>query len=365
VADRKGEDREGRAPEELLPGAAIGYRHLIESLPAITHLSRLDPTASTIYISPQVEDVTGYASAEWVADSELWTRLLHPDDRARLLAANEAHVQLGRAISEDYRLVARDGRVVWIHEESHAIRGKDGTLLGSQGILTDITERVRDEEHHRRQARAHARLVQQLVEAQEAERARMARVIHDDAIQVLTAIGLRVELLAGDLREGAEDATLRATNEAVRRAIERLRSVLVELEPPALDREGLVGAILPLLREMQPQGSPRWEVENLLPKEPPNTIRLVAYRIAQEAILNVRKHSRARNVSIRFETSEGGLLVTIQDDGVGFDPSKPDPIPLGNRGLNSMRDRAEAAGGLTVVDSLPGHGTTVRLWLPM
>jgi signal transduction histidine kinase len=102
-----------------------------------------------------------------------------------------------------------------------------------------------------------------------------------------------------------------------------------------------------------------------LPKEPPNTIRLVAYRIAQEAILNVRKHSRARNVSIRFETSEGGLLVTIQDDGVGFDPSKPDPIPLGNRGLNSMRDRAEAAGGLTVVDSLPGHGTTVRLWLPM
>jgi PAS domain S-box-containing protein len=348
VADRKGEDREGRAPEELLPGAAIGYRHLIESLPAITHLSRLDPTASTIYISPQVEDVTGYASAEWVADSELWTKLLHPDDRARLLAANEAHVQLGRAISEDYRLVARDGRVVWIHEESHAVRGEDGTLLGSQGILTDITERVRDEEHHRRQARAHARLVQQLVEAQEAERARMARVIHDDAIQVLTAIGLRVELLAGDLREGAEDATLRATNEAVRRAIERLRSVLVELEPPALDREGLVGAILPLLREM-----------------PPNTIRLVAYRVAQEAILNVRKHSRARNVSIRFETSEGGLLVTIQDDGVGFDPSKPDPIPLGNRGLNSMRDRAEAAGGLTVVDSLPGHGTTVRLWLPM
>jgi two-component system NarL family sensor kinase len=79
----------------------------------------------------------------------------------------------------------------------------------------------------------------------------------------------------------------------------------------------------------------------------------------------VRKHSRAGNVSIRFETSEKGLIVTIQDDGVGFDPSKPDAIPLGNRGLNAMRDRAEAAGGLTVIDSLPGHGTTVRLWPPM
>jgi PAS domain S-box-containing protein len=360
-----GQGDDEAVPETQLPGAAVGYRQLIESIPAITHLSRLDPSASTIYISPQVEAVTGYGPSQWLGDRDTWRKLLHPEDRARMLAANDTHVRTGEPITEEYRLVTRDGRVVWIHEESRVLRDEAGRPVGSQGILLDITARKSAEEELRRRVEAQRGLLDQLTSAQEAERARMARVVHDDAIQVLTAIGVRTELLAAEEHDSTSSAGLHKSADAVHDAIERLRSLVMELEPAVLERDGLVRAILLYLRQTEDQDGPSWGVENLLGDEPPSSIRTIAYRIAQEGISNVRKHSRARRAGIRFEPSEDGLLVTIHDDGIGFDPSSLDAIPLGHLGLRAMRERAEVAGGLCEVDSLPGRGTTVRFWLPM
>jgi PAS domain S-box-containing protein len=132
-------------PQDLPTAAAIAYRTLIEQIPAATPLSRLDAAASTIFISPQIEAMTGYSSDEWIADRALWAKLLHPDDRARMLAANAEHTSSGRPFSQEYRLIARDGRTVWVREESRVFKDERGRPVGSQGIIVDISEGKRVE----------------------------------------------------------------------------------------------------------------------------------------------------------------------------------------------------------------------------
>ena len=94
-------------PRDFVRRTADAYRTLVEQIPAVTHLSRLDSVASTVFISPQVAEMTGYGPDEWVADGHLWTRLLHPEDRDRVLAANRRHIFTAEPFGEEYRLIAR------------------------------------------------------------------------------------------------------------------------------------------------------------------------------------------------------------------------------------------------------------------
>jgi PAS domain S-box-containing protein len=128
-------------PQEFVPRAGDAYRTLIEQIPAATHLSRLDDVSSTIYISPQIRDMTGYTPEEWFDDRHLWTRLLHEDDRDRVLKANKRHIASGEPFNEEYRLVARDGSIVWIKEESRVLVDEHGRPIASQGVMLDISDR--------------------------------------------------------------------------------------------------------------------------------------------------------------------------------------------------------------------------------
>lgn len=132
--------------EEALRDAEVRYRMLVEHIPAVMHISRLDEVASTVYISPQVETMTGYMAREWLEDPNLWPKLLHPEDCERVLAANARHIRTGEPVSEEYRLVAQDGREVWIREESVILRDDAGRPVSSQGIMLDITDHKRAEE---------------------------------------------------------------------------------------------------------------------------------------------------------------------------------------------------------------------------
>jgi len=124
----------------------VQYRSLVEHIPAIVYLDATDETSSAIYTSPQIETMLGYSSDEWVADPQLWVKLLHPDDRERVLAENERTNKTGERFSIEYRMVARDGRVVWVHDEAVLARDAAGQPLYWQGVLFDITERKRTEE---------------------------------------------------------------------------------------------------------------------------------------------------------------------------------------------------------------------------
>ena len=116
------------------------YRSIVEHIPAVTYIDALDDAASTLYMSPQVEALLGYAPDEWMSDPDLWLRILHPDDRARASAENQRHNETGESFSLDYRMYRKDGKIVWIRDEARMIRDDRGVPTFSLGVMIDVTE---------------------------------------------------------------------------------------------------------------------------------------------------------------------------------------------------------------------------------
>ena len=122
------------------------YRSMVENGPAITYIDGVDESASTVYISSQVERILGYTPHEWRSDPDLWPRILHPDDRTRALAENERHNETGEPFKMEYRMVAKDGRIVWVHDEATIVRDERGVPRYSHGVMVDISDRKGAEE---------------------------------------------------------------------------------------------------------------------------------------------------------------------------------------------------------------------------
>lgn len=127
----------------------VPYRMLVERVPAVIYLDVPDEVSSALYVSPQVEDMLGYAREEWLTDPELWVKTLHSDDREHVLAEHEHARETGETFISEYRLVARDGRVVWVRDEATLSRDEEGRPRFWQGIAVDITERKLAEEARR------------------------------------------------------------------------------------------------------------------------------------------------------------------------------------------------------------------------
>jgi len=122
------------------------FRSVVEEGPAVTYIDAIDDSASSIYVSPQIETLLGYAPQEWCNDPGLWPRALHPDDRARALAENARHNETGEPFRLEYRMFAKDGRVVWVHDAARVVCDDRGMPRYSHGVMIDISERKRTEE---------------------------------------------------------------------------------------------------------------------------------------------------------------------------------------------------------------------------
>lgn len=125
--------------EEQAQAAERRYRSLVETLPAVVYIDHLDDRASNVYTSPYSEQLLGYSTEDWNTDPGLWVKILHPEDRERAIAAQVEHVETGESYDQIYRLIARDGRVVWVRDMAVVVHDEDGTPLYSQGVLLDIT----------------------------------------------------------------------------------------------------------------------------------------------------------------------------------------------------------------------------------
>jgi PAS domain S-box-containing protein len=137
---------ERKRTEEKLREAEAKYRTLVEQIPAVTYVAALDEVSSAIYMSPQTEDILGTAPEEWLADPELFVKLLHPEDREQVLSEHVRANSTGAPFKLEYRLRSRDGRVVWVRDESMVVRDEEGGPLFRQGVLLDITDRKEAEE---------------------------------------------------------------------------------------------------------------------------------------------------------------------------------------------------------------------------
>ncbi len=244
-------------------------------------------------------------------------------ENARLVAALEARTEAAEEVTEELRRAVR--------------------LLGSS-----IAQR-----------RA---LVRRLARAQEDERSRIAVEIHDDSIQVLTGVGLKLQLLRRLVSGAAATDILDDLEQTVASATDRLRHVLFDLRPPALELKGLALSVEELADRLLAPSGCQVSVRSMLGRPPSSLQAAVVYRIAKEALTNVARHAQAVRVDVVFEDRSGGLLLRVSDDGVGFDPA----VTGDDRrfGLPLMREQAELAEGWLTLSSQPGRGTTLEAWVP-
>ena len=197
--------------------------------------------------------------------------------------------------------------------------------------------------------------------AQEAERLRVARELHDEIGQTLTAVTIQAERAAADDPALASAALLRVAD-AVRDSLDEVRRIARELRPEALDDLGLVNALIALCTRIDAQDGPvvRRELQGKLPELSPD-VELVIYRIAQESLTNALRHSGARSATVSLKADAETLTLRVVDDGKGM----PAHLPSGTAGIAGMRERAMLIGGRLSIESRPDHGTEVRLSIPV
>jgi two-component system sensor histidine kinase UhpB len=197
--------------------------------------------------------------------------------------------------------------------------------------------------------------------AQEAERLRVARELHDEIGQTLTAITIQAER-AAESDPAAASAALKQVAEAVRESLDEVRRIARELRPEALDDLGLVNALIALCNRVNVQDGPivQRHLQSALPPLDPD-VELVIYRIAQEGLTNAVRHSGARCATVSLEADAEELALRVADDGSGM----PSHLPDDTAGIAGMRERALLVGGRLSIASRPGGGTEVTLLIPV
>jgi signal transduction histidine kinase len=264
--------------------------------------------------------------------------------------------------SYEVDVIAKDGRRVPVEVSSRAIYD-DGMLVGIQGMARDITERKLAQD-------ALQMFSRQLIEAQEDERRRISRELHDQIGQILTAVKMNLYSVQQVCQSSEAGTYVRDNLEAVDEALRLVRDLSVDLRPPVLDDFGLVTALRWYVARYSKRTGLSVEVAVDLPD--PNErfsreLETACFRIAQEALTNIARHAQANHILVQLARDENSLLLTVKDDGVGFDPHHlPKRAPrVATLGLVSMQERAHAAGGDIKIDSAISKGTVVRFSVPL
>jgi signal transduction histidine kinase len=253
---------------------------------------------------------------------------------------------------ERYSSVAASGRQLWLSFAP--------AILGALALLwlVQIPLAWRAARKLRRGQAERERLLRHAIEASEAERRRIARDLHDGAVQDLAGVSYSLTATAEGVPEPVA-AVLREAAEDTRRTIKELRTLLVDIYPPDLHRTGLAAALRDLVAPLEPRGV-EVTLELSEPVELPNAIETLFYRCAQEALRNVVKHAQANHVLVRVE-SDGRVRLTVEDDGIGLPGDAADQTHFG---LRLLDDLVRDAGGRLEIASNNGRGTRVTVEVP-
>jgi len=322
------------------------------------------------YIGPQVERLLGYQLDQWYTP-DFWLTHIHPEDREWVPAFCEKSGRQGDHFEFDYRMIRADGRVIWVHHIV-SVERLNGQPVRLRGYLLDATQRriaeiaLREREDALRKSHLEVQeLAGRLIHSQEEERRRIARELHDGLSQELAAISIGLSRLKKELQDNQHPPpeSLLNLQEKMLRLAQDVRELSHSLHPAVLEHVGLVAALQGYCDEFQTAAGIRvnftatLEAEEIAPEKA-----LGLYRITQEALQNVGKHSRASEARVTLERDRQALLLEISDNGVGFDPQSA--TRMRNLGLASMQERARLLGGMFDIQSKASIGTTISVRVP-
>jgi PAS domain S-box-containing protein len=298
---------------------------------------------------------------------EQWSERIHLNDRSRVLGhLNEYLAGKRQEFREEYRIRRRDGRWIWVLDRGVALWNDAGQAVRLVGSEKDITERKQAEELLRRHEAQLKELTAKLLAAQERERQRLARELHDDFTQRLAVLAVDIGSLE---RSFSPDPSLRDHLQHLRQAAGQLahdaQAFAYQLHPSLLEHLGLEAAIRDHVDEFRRRtGLSVRYVRRDVPKSLPLDTATCLYRVTQESLQNVHKHAEPSEVLVRLLSTPNGVGVCIRDNGQGFSPDS-DGVPSPGLGLISMEERVHLMKGVFRVRTQPGKGTEVHAWVPV
>ena len=358
VAELEARISERKRAEEALRESEERYRELFENARDAIYVHDLEGRYTSI--NRAAETLSGYTREEILG---------------RNFAEFVAHEHIGRACdcllaklekegetTYEVEVIAKDGRRVPVEVSSRAIY-ENGKLVGVQGTARDITERKQAQDTLRMFSR-------QLIEAQEDERRRIARDLHDQIGQTLTAVKMNLYTVQRFCNGPEAAHCLKDNIDAVDEALRLVRDLSVDLRPPLLDDLGLPTALCWYVDRYEKRAGVTTEVVIELPNQNERFSReleTACFRIAQEALTNVARHARATHVLLQLTRTATTLDMVVRDDGAGFDPAalRKRARRVATLGLVGMQERAHAAGGEIQIHSKIGRGTEVRFTVPV
>jgi PAS domain S-box-containing protein len=285
-------------------------------------------------------------------------KTVHPDDREKILTAANGCTPENPTCHVRYRVIRPDGSVVWLEKNAHAFFDANGTILRMIGMVADITERKLAEE-------AISGMSRRLIEAQEAERARIARDLHDNIGQRLAL--LSVSLDQTKLMNLASPENFTARLEELRKQVQDISSEVYslshELHSAKLRHMDMIHAMRGFCMELSEQQKVDINFGHRnIPESVPPEISICLFRVLQEALRNAVKHSKVRIFDVEARGTSGAIVLTVRDTGHGFDPEH---ARKGHGlGLTSMQERLNLVNGELSIHSQPNRGTSVQARVP-
>jgi PAS domain S-box-containing protein len=350
--------------DEKLRQAERRYRTVADFTYDWEYWENLDGTLE--YVSPSCERISGYSVQDFMENPSLFREIIVPEDCGiwdQYVCDSKRDLTLKEV---QFRIKNKDGDIRWIEHASQPVIDHQGSLLGFRASNRDITVRKQSEDALQASREKAEMLAIKLLSAQEAERARIARELHDDIAQRLAFLNVEVDKL--EMKNESLPKPVRETLRQIGRDIGGISSdiqmISRRLHPTTLDVLGLVRSIeiecrnFTRLREIPATLDLDDGLQNLSKK-----ISLCTYRILQEGLGNIVRHAKATAIQVTLSKKNDTLHLLIKDNGIGFDPASN--TNKAGLGIASMTERARLIRGDLSIESQPGKGTAIKLAVPL